>query len=203
VSSDFAAKKVATLQDDQKSIQIYARQRCSHPTSAEEVLVHEIEFPLLQRGWVYQERYLSPRVLHFLNNELMWECNDMNACECGFDSKSNDKRAEKQEHMSLHLLVGSEGGFVQNTGVITIKPNNTLSWTASVLDSWKDKSPETLAPRLTSISRKTGLMSSGWKQIVEEYSGLRLSFHKDKSPAISGLARRLQQLRLGQYISGL
>ena len=30
--------------------------------------------PLLQRGWVYQERILSPRVLHFTDEELVWEC---------------------------------------------------------------------------------------------------------------------------------
>jgi hypothetical protein len=29
------------------------------------------EFPLLQRGWVYQERLLSPRVLHFAGDELI------------------------------------------------------------------------------------------------------------------------------------
>jgi hypothetical protein len=30
--------------------------------------------PLLQRGWVLQERLLSPRVLHFGKDELFWEC---------------------------------------------------------------------------------------------------------------------------------
>jgi len=31
--------------------------------------------PLLRRGWVFQERLLSPRILHFHSEELMWECN--------------------------------------------------------------------------------------------------------------------------------
>ncbi|PVH70864.1 HET-domain-containing protein, partial [Cadophora sp. DSE1049] len=32
------------------------------------------EFPLLQRGWIFQERILSRRVLHFGSKGLIWEC---------------------------------------------------------------------------------------------------------------------------------
>lgn len=31
-------------------------------------------FPPLKRGWMYQERPLSPRVFHFCAQELVWEC---------------------------------------------------------------------------------------------------------------------------------
>jgi hypothetical protein len=37
--------------------------------------------PLLQRAWVFQERFLSPRMLHFGSKQLFWECNEMNVCE--------------------------------------------------------------------------------------------------------------------------
>jgi hypothetical protein len=40
------------------------------------------QFPLLQRAWVYQERLLSPRVVHFGPEELLWECLDTTTCEC-------------------------------------------------------------------------------------------------------------------------
>jgi hypothetical protein len=30
---------------------------------------------LYQRGWAFQERILAPRVLHFLNDQIAWECN--------------------------------------------------------------------------------------------------------------------------------
>ena len=47
-------------------------------------LVHEAaEMPLLKRCWVHQERLLSPRFLHFGRHELMWECMENLACECG------------------------------------------------------------------------------------------------------------------------
>jgi hypothetical protein len=37
--------------------------------------------PLLQRGWVLQERLLARRVLHFNRQQLFWECEELSACE--------------------------------------------------------------------------------------------------------------------------
>lgn len=37
--------------------------------------------PLLKRGWVLQERILSPRSLHFCDSELLWECRETASCE--------------------------------------------------------------------------------------------------------------------------
>ncbi|KAK3368291.1 hypothetical protein B0H63DRAFT_488202 [Podospora didyma] len=41
------------------------------------------EFPLLTRAWGLQERWLAPRVLHFTKNEVVFECAECIACECG------------------------------------------------------------------------------------------------------------------------
>ncbi|KAI1149557.1 heterokaryon incompatibility protein-domain-containing protein [Nemania diffusa] len=41
------------------------------------------ETPLLQRGWVLQERILSPRVVYFDTDELKWECQAGCDCQCG------------------------------------------------------------------------------------------------------------------------
>jgi hypothetical protein len=40
-------------------------------------------FPLLTRAWVLQERWLSPRVLHFCGSEVVFECAQLTTCECG------------------------------------------------------------------------------------------------------------------------
>lgn len=37
--------------------------------------------PLHKRGWVYQERFLARRVVHFTNAEVMWECAELQASE--------------------------------------------------------------------------------------------------------------------------
>ncbi|KAE8373361.1 heterokaryon incompatibility protein-domain-containing protein [Aspergillus bertholletiae] len=33
--------------------------------------------PLSQRGWVFQERILSPRTIHFTDSQLVWECREV------------------------------------------------------------------------------------------------------------------------------
>ncbi|KAJ0420844.1 heterokaryon incompatibility protein-domain-containing protein [Aspergillus carlsbadensis] len=40
-------------------------------------------FPLLSRAWVFQERMLSTRVIHFGRHELFFECQSGMRCECG------------------------------------------------------------------------------------------------------------------------
>jgi hypothetical protein len=57
-------------------------------------LVHNAaELPLLSRGWVHQERLLSPRFLHFSHNELVWECMERLTCECGRLDLADSSRA--------------------------------------------------------------------------------------------------------------
>ncbi|KAH9204785.1 heterokaryon incompatibility protein-domain-containing protein, partial [Leptodontidium sp. 2 PMI_412] len=41
------------------------------------------DIPLLTRAWAYQERLLATRVLHYLPDELFWECRSAIRCECG------------------------------------------------------------------------------------------------------------------------
>jgi hypothetical protein len=33
--------------------------------------------PLNRRGWVLQEQFLSPRIIHCGKNQLFWECQEM------------------------------------------------------------------------------------------------------------------------------
>ncbi|KAH6605549.1 hypothetical protein Trco_004702 [Trichoderma cornu-damae] len=52
----------------------------------------EVRWPLLTRGWVYQEQLLSRRMLHFTRNELIWECLETTRCECGwYDNNARDE----------------------------------------------------------------------------------------------------------------
>ena len=37
--------------------------------------------PLQSRGWVFQERFLSPRILHFAERQIGWECGEVSALE--------------------------------------------------------------------------------------------------------------------------
>lgn len=56
------------------------------------------ESPLFTRAWAYQERLVSPRVLYFTKQELLWECFEGSYCACTGDShaispKQNHRRA--------------------------------------------------------------------------------------------------------------
>ena len=37
--------------------------------------------PVFQRAWIFQERFLASRVLHFGNSQIFWECRSENYCE--------------------------------------------------------------------------------------------------------------------------
>jgi hypothetical protein len=62
--------------------------------------------PLLGRGWVYQERALSPRYVHF-GQEMVWECNGCTECECSwsYDDEKRWKLANRSSPESSNSMV--------------------------------------------------------------------------------------------------
>ena len=54
-------------------------------------VTHAKMAPLLRRAWVLQERLLSPRIMHFCSDELVWECREGMDCECGFGVSSSGR----------------------------------------------------------------------------------------------------------------
>ncbi|KAF5009909.1 hypothetical protein FDECE_3894 [Fusarium decemcellulare] len=75
-SSHYVAKLVPGYQD------IYVRQRPplfpDHWTQLD-----NNNYPLLNRAWIYQETRLSPRVLHFCSEEVIWVCRTSQRSESG------------------------------------------------------------------------------------------------------------------------
>lgn len=75
----------------QTLVTLQSRNGTKYPVFARVPLQHDRrKFPLLKRAWVYQERLLSPRVLHFAGYELIFECKDLADCECGAISIFDD-----------------------------------------------------------------------------------------------------------------
>jgi hypothetical protein len=60
------------------TLEVVVRETFDHLGATE-----QSKFPLLSRAWAYQERILSPRIVHFCENELIWECCELTSCECG------------------------------------------------------------------------------------------------------------------------
>ncbi|KAF2995395.1 hypothetical protein E8E13_004489 [Curvularia kusanoi] len=114
-------------------------------------------WPLLSRAWVFQERKLSPRVLHFGRDQLFWEC----------DSRFTSEGAIK-----------------------------------SLSDPYGDLSESSSRSRFRYIN--PGDPKREWRNAVEYYSRLKLTYEKDRLPAIAGYVRRMQERRPGDvYIAGM
>ncbi|KAK0644290.1 heterokaryon incompatibility protein-domain-containing protein [Cercophora newfieldiana] len=62
-------------------------------------------WPLLGRGWVYQEQWLSRRTLHFTEHEIIWICSETTACECAYYSFGD---------VSRHGQLATEGTRTQD-----------------------------------------------------------------------------------------
>ncbi|KAJ4986068.1 het domain-containing protein [Stagonosporopsis vannaccii] len=62
---------------------VFFRQHIDHQIESEKQSTVDLH-PLLTRAWVYQERMLSTRILHFGRFELFFECKGSITCECGF-----------------------------------------------------------------------------------------------------------------------
>jgi hypothetical protein len=83
--------------------------------------------PLLSRGWVYQERVLSPRILHFVGEELVWECGASVDCECG---------AEDLENKFEHPRISNDDDEDHNSyvGHVSGHPYHLRAWMQLVTD---------------------------------------------------------------------
>jgi Heterokaryon incompatibility protein (HET) len=142
------------------NITISARRKLTHALQGSGKTNTEEVPPILTRAWVYQERLLSRRVLHFTAQEIQWECRENTKCYCDFlQPTPSDPKISHQRALN---------------------------------------SMET--------SYNSNPLLERWIRIVEEYSPLQLSYSRDRLPALSGLAKQIQEhakTGLGQYVAGL
>ncbi|KAK3688678.1 heterokaryon incompatibility protein-domain-containing protein [Podospora appendiculata] len=62
-------------------------------------------YPLLTRGWTFQERILARRCVHFTVSELVWECKRTRWCECEGIESSNT---------NTHTNTNTAGNLINN-----------------------------------------------------------------------------------------
>ena len=73
--------------------------------------------PLNQRGWVVQERVLSPRTLHFGASQVFWECSESLTCETF------------PRQLPLNFLTGSNESLVRKCNSILLGVESTYEQT--------------------------------------------------------------------------
>ncbi|KAI3401140.1 hypothetical protein diail_286 [Diaporthe ilicicola] len=178
----------------------YAVRRApEHPTWDQVgIMQMQPELPLLTRSWVYQERLLSPRIVHFTRYELMFECSQPGEgptyCEC--------------QGLPGGAWGGAAGGYGAGAGDLTThrKFNH-----AEVLRA----SPPPGDSSGGGGGGGDGVGGGGddnllavrryWHQLLQEYSGYRISSTADKLPALAGIARQYGTAHpeLGRYVAGM
>lgn len=67
--------------------------------------------PLCGRGWVFQERILAPRTLHFGKHQIFWECRELHCCELVPDSFKTSLRPKDLYFLHQRNLQGSRNSL--------------------------------------------------------------------------------------------
>ena len=135
--------------------------------------------PLLQRGWVFQERFLTSRMLHFGSEQLFWECGEMTTCET-FPA-----------HLAIHGQNRSfmDADFIKQVGTGSSKQRgggqNGSPPTGETGSGTMDAKDEALQKELLA-----GQRLRLWYDIVAEYSTKQFTMSYDKLIALSGVAQQ-------------
>ena len=128
--------------------------------------------PLAHRAWVFQERYLSPRILHFGAKQVFWECNEKILCE-RYPDNPPYKIIRNDEHKGFK---SNEIQFYQ-----------------------MDKLPQETTDFINSEQGRLYLVDR-WRTITKAYSKTDITFDSDRAVAISGVGRVLSEV-FGQELA--
>jgi hypothetical protein len=80
------------------------------------VITHKSDQPLRRRGWTLQEWLLSARVVHFTTDEILWECNDLQLCECQLTAQSPAKWGDQDRVTVAKASYYRTGDEARNRG---------------------------------------------------------------------------------------
>ena len=95
VSRDYTAVKTIELPSiGGEPYRVQVRRQIHHPDFLS--LDGPEDFPLMRRGWAFQEKLLSKRYLCFGDKEILWECCEDVACSCSVTSGPFNPRLNNQ-----------------------------------------------------------------------------------------------------------
>jgi len=85
-------------QHGQRDREVRARQIESHKCHR---YANKDRYTLFQRGWCMQERFLAGRIIHFLPDEILFECAHARECECGAANKESTTRGNSSSYRTF------------------------------------------------------------------------------------------------------
>lgn len=143
---------------------------------------------LTKRGWIFQERFYSRRILHFLHHEVLWECNAIVVSErCPvrlLNPKISDGDTWKKIRrlQSTALPLDSDVAYASNVRA----SGHVKHWR---IENWGFRA----------------ISFDPWYALVVEYSKTTLTRPADRLPAVSSLAAltKHKAVMAATYIAGL
>ncbi|KAI1416363.1 HET-domain-containing protein [Hypoxylon sp. FL1857] len=174
--------QLGTIQHGNEKFQLYAQQSFADTTNL--YLYHRSE-PLFKRAWTFQERLVSPRILYFTKDELVWECYSTTTCECGFHGHG--------PYTPTSLKIQQINNVVKGTPAL----HNRLDHIKYLAES--------LFARAGKEKDLSGVeVEKTWRRIVQFYSELQLTNETDRLLAIGAIGEQTQAIRRNQtYLAGL
>jgi hypothetical protein len=129
--------------------------------------------PIQERGWVFQERVLAPRILHFGHDQLFWECREQRSCE------------QYPHGLPESIIKLYSASFKKR------------------IDIGKDLAEPTQQGSITQGSEGLDPYYEVWNEVVWDYSSTTLTNPTDKLIALSGVARSFANITGDSYVAGM
>lgn len=135
------------------------------------------ESPLAGRGWNIVERMLAPRIVHFTERQIVWEC----ASGCQFEAAK---------------IVDNKGSGP------SINAYDKCAFQQYVQDALQQSSHETDTSS-NDESEKSVARLQGWTRSVNALSWGNFDSPSDKFPVIGKIAQIMSGYSLGDYLAGI
>jgi hypothetical protein len=137
------------------------------------------ESPLAARGWAILEKLLAPRIVHFTQRQMIWECASGYQYEA---SRVDDKKVESDNGREWHRKKVVQP-YIENA--LQNRPKNIEK-----LDNHADN--------IKQLERL-----EAWHHCIDEFSSGFLSAPSHKLLAVAPLASAIDDGNMGQYLAGL
>ena len=136
--------------------------------------------PLSTRAWTLQERLLSPRTIHYAQDQMYWECKVCMLGEDGCRISTESIKFSMEQLIAGQRLPLDQHGIGASSGLSLIEGYPPVA-SGEAIGRWK----------------------GGWLWVVEQFTTRQVTVGDDKLPALSGLANRLAIATGDTYYAGL
>lgn len=130
--------------------------------------------PCLNRGWIYQELLLSPRLALFLDSEIVWQCQEHTECQCSpYEPLVVWDPDQDRSKGRLRRLNGARSAFRNKPSLLPLDAaaywwSHVEAYSPCQLTNPSDKLPaiQGLAARMGSVLRLGSYIAGAWEDTL-------------------------------------